>query len=171
MAEWNNPDNKGSLVWYTVGSKFNTDTVAGVYRWGSRRRHSFSLGLHTMVFKAEIYAIKAFLTENTKKGYKGKKNYILSHSQAAIKALDSFQMNYKLVWNCHHSLVQLAGHNRIRLVCVPGHIETDGNEMARQGSSQPLIGPEPALGIAAKVARRGTRDCKSRKHEEHRAHT
>jgi hypothetical protein len=33
----------------------------------------------------------------------------------------------------------------------------DGNEiadqLARQGSSHPLIGPEPALGIFAKVAR------------------
>lgn len=33
----------------------------------------------------------------------------------------------------------------------------DGNEvadhLARQGSSHPLIGPEPALGISAKVAR------------------
>jgi len=50
---------------------------------------------------------------------------------------------------------------------VPGHIGTDGNEIARQGSSHPLIGPEPALGIAAKVAGRGTRDCTSRKHDEH----
>ena len=105
MVEWNNPDNKGGLVWYTVGSKNNTDTGAMVYRGGSRRGHSFSLGYHTMVFQAEIYAIKAFITENTEKGYKGKKIYILSHSQAAIKALDSFQMNSQLVWDCHQSLV------------------------------------------------------------------
>jgi hypothetical protein len=47
----------------------------------------------------------------------------------------------------------------------------DGNEiadqLARQGSSYPLIGPEPALGISAKVARRVIRDWTSRKHEEH----
>jgi hypothetical protein len=47
----------------------------------------------------------------------------------------------------------------------------DGNEiadqLARQGSSQPLIGPEPALGISAKVARGVIRDWTSRKHEEH----
>jgi len=29
MAEWNNPENKGGLVWYTAGSKNNTDTGAG----------------------------------------------------------------------------------------------------------------------------------------------
>jgi hypothetical protein len=87
------------------------DIGAGVYRWGSRRRHNFSLGLHTTVFQAEVYATKAFLTENTKKGYKVKKIYILSHSQAAIKVLDSFQMNFKLVRDCHQSLVQLAEQN------------------------------------------------------------
>jgi hypothetical protein len=47
----------------------------------------------------------------------------------------------------------------------------DGNEiadqLARQGSSHPLIGPEPALGISAKVARRVIRDWMSRKHEQH----
>jgi hypothetical protein len=47
----------------------------------------------------------------------------------------------------------------------------DGNEMAdqlaRQGSSHPLIGPEPALSISVKVARRVIRDWTSRKHEEH----
>jgi hypothetical protein len=43
----------------------------------------------------------------------------------------------------------------------------DGNEIVRQGSSHPVIRPQPALGIATKVAGRGTRDCTSRKHEEH----
>jgi hypothetical protein len=47
----------------------------------------------------------------------------------------------------------------------------DGNEiadqLARQGSSHPLIGPEPALGVSAKVVRVVIRDWTSRKHEEH----
>jgi hypothetical protein len=47
----------------------------------------------------------------------------------------------------------------------------DGNEitdhLARQGSLHPLIGPEPALGMSAKVAREMLRDRTSRKHEEH----
>jgi hypothetical protein len=39
--------------------------------------------------------------ENTEKGYTGRNIYILSDSQAAIKDLDSFQINSKLVWDCH----------------------------------------------------------------------
>jgi hypothetical protein len=85
-----NPDNKWSLVCYTDGSKTNKGTHAGVYRWGSRRGHSFSLGLHTTVFQAEIYDIKACRMEDIEKGYTGRNIYFLSDSQAAIKALDSF---------------------------------------------------------------------------------
>jgi hypothetical protein len=60
-SEWQNgfnPDNKGGLVWYTDVSKTNKGTGAGVYRWSLRRGHSFSLGLHAIVFQAEIYALR-----------------------------------------------------------------------------------------------------------------
>jgi len=47
----------------------------------------------------------------------------------------------------------------------------DGNEiadyLARESTSYPLRGPEHALGISAKVARRVTEDRTNRKHEEH----
>jgi hypothetical protein len=46
--------------------------------------------------------------ENIEKGYTGRNIYILSNREAAIKALDSFQKNSKLVWNCHQSLVKMA---------------------------------------------------------------
>jgi ribonuclease HI len=81
-----------------------------------------------------------------------------------VKALDNFQINSKLVWDRHHSLAKLAEYNWIPLVWVPGHMGIDGNEIAdqsvRQGSSHPLVGPEPAF-ISTKVAR----DWTSRKHE------
>jgi hypothetical protein len=48
---------------------------------------------------------------------------------------------------------------------------TDGNEiadqLARQGSSHPFTGPEPALGISAKVAMGVIRDWMSMKYNEH----
>lgn len=66
-------------------------------------------------------------------------------------------MNSKLGWDCHQSPLKLAAHNRTELVWVPGHTGIEGNEKAdqsaRQGSSCPLLGPEPSLGICAKVAR------------------
>jgi hypothetical protein len=48
----------------------------------------------------------------------------------------------------------------------------DGNEiadhLAKQGSSYPLIRPQPAFGISTKVAREVIRGWTSRKHEEYR---
>jgi hypothetical protein len=103
--------------------------------------------------------------ENIEKGCTRRNIYILSDSQAAI------QINSKLLWDCHQSLVKLAEHKRIQLVWVPGHMGIDGNEiadqLARQDSSHPLIEPEPTLGTSAKVARGVIRDWTSRKHEAH----
>jgi ribonuclease HI len=122
------------VVWCTDGSKTNKGTGAGVYRWGLRRGHNFSLGLHTTVFQAEIrvYAIKACIMENIVKGCTGRNIYIFSDSQAAFKALDSFQINSNLVWDCHRSVVKLAEHKLIQLVWVPGYMGIDGNETADQ---------------------------------------
>jgi ribonuclease HI len=106
--------------------------------------------------------------ENIEKGYTGRKIYILSASQVAIKALDSFQIDSKLVWDCHQSLVKLAEHNRIQLVWVPGCVGIDGNEMAdalaREGSSHPLTGTGPALGISANIDRGVIKGWTSTKH-------
>jgi hypothetical protein len=66
-----------------------------------------------MVIQAEIYTIKACIMENIVKGYTGRNVYIISDSQAAIKALDSFQINSKLVWDCYQYLVKFAEHKRI----------------------------------------------------------
>jgi hypothetical protein len=67
--------------------------------------------------------------------------------------------------------MKLADHNKIRLIMVPGHMGTGGNELADQlaseGSSHPLTGLEPALSISAKVARRLIMDWTSKKLEEH----
>jgi ribonuclease HI len=109
-------------------------------------------------------------TGEYRNGYTGRNMYILSDSQAAIKALDSFQIYFKLVWDCHQYLVKLAEHNRIQLVWVPGRIGINGHEitdkLARHGSSHSLIEPEPVLGASTKVARGVIRDWTSGKPEE-----
>jgi ribonuclease HI len=117
-----------------------------VYCYGTGRKLGFSLGQYTTVFQAEVYAIKSCAVENLDRNI-----YILSDSQAAIKALYKHQITSKLVWDCRQSLMQLARHNRVQLIWVPGHEVIVGNEMAdqlaRMGSEHPFIGPEPACGI------------------------
>jgi hypothetical protein len=64
-----------------------------MYCHGTRRKLSFSLGQYKTVFQAEVYVIKACAVDNLDKDYKNrniyilKSIYILSESQAAIKAL------------------------------------------------------------------------------------
>ena len=48
--------------------------------------------------------------ENMEKGYKDRNIHIPSDNQAAIMALHNLQTNYKLVWDCHQFLVELAEH-------------------------------------------------------------
>ena len=135
-----------------VGPRPIKALVLGCADGGLKRGHSFSFGLHTTVHQAEIYVIKACIMENIEKGYTGRNIYILSECEVAIKALDSFQINSKSVWDSHQSLVKLAVYKRIQLVWVPEHMAIVGNEitdeLARQGSPHPLIGLEPALGIS-----------------------
>jgi hypothetical protein len=71
-SEWDRgfvPIQQGGLIWYTHGSKTSEGTGAGVYGHGIRRKLTFSLGQYTMVFQAEVYAIKACTDENIKRGY------------------------------------------------------------------------------------------------------
>jgi hypothetical protein len=98
-SEWKEgfqPDGKGGLIWYADGPKTNKLTGAGVYCYGTGRKLSFSLGQYTTVLQAEVYAIKARTVENLDRNYKNRNIYILSDSQAAIKALDKYQITTKL---------------------------------------------------------------------------
>jgi hypothetical protein len=85
-----------------------------------------------LVFQAEVYATKACAVENLDTKYKNRNIYILPDSQAAIKGLGTHQITSKPVWDCHQSLTQLAGHNRVQLIWVPGHEGIAGNETADQ---------------------------------------
>jgi hypothetical protein len=55
-----------------------------------------------------VYAINACAVENLDKNFKNRNIYILSDSQAAIKALGKHQITSKLGWDCHQSLIPLA---------------------------------------------------------------
>jgi hypothetical protein len=53
-------------------------------------------------------------------------------NQVAIKAFDNYQINIKLVWDCHQSLVQLAEHNIFQLIWVLGHEGIVGGKTVEQ---------------------------------------
>ena len=70
-------------------------------------------------------------------------------SQAALKALASPKVTSALVAETVAALHELAIHDSIRLVWVPGHHGVPGNEvadvLAKQASAQCYIGPERSL--------------------------
>ncbi|PNF22726.1 hypothetical protein B7P43_G07139 [Cryptotermes secundus] len=92
------------------------------------------------------------------------------HRQAALKALDKHQINLKLVWNGHVTLMELAKHNRVQLIWVPGHEGIAGNEiadrLAKIGAQHPFTGPEPACGISIGVATKAIRDWTNMNHKK-----
>jgi hypothetical protein len=125
---------------------------------------SFSFGQYTTVFQAEVYVNEACTVENLDRICKHTHIYILS------EALGKYQITSKLVRDCHQSLTQLARHNRVQLIWVPGHEGIVDNEMAHQlartGSEHPFIGPEPACGISVGVAKKVVRDWMKRNHRK-----
>jgi ribonuclease HI len=129
-SEWERgsiPIKKGRLISYTDGFKTNEGTGAGVCGHGMKQKFSSSLGQYTTVFQVEVYA-----DENIKRGYLKRNIYILSDSQAAIKELDSYKINSKLVWDCHQYLMVLAEHNNVQFMGVPGYKASEGIETADQ---------------------------------------
>jgi hypothetical protein len=66
-----------------------------------------------MAFKAEVYAIKACTFENIEKGHHNRNIYILSHSEATIKAPNNYKTYSMLVWDCHQTLMILAECNSL----------------------------------------------------------
>jgi hypothetical protein len=67
--------------------------------------------------------------------------------------------------------MQLATHNRVQLIWVPGREGIVGNEtadqLARTRSEHPFIEPKPASGISIGVAKKSVRDWRNRNHQKY----
>ena len=140
-----------AIVWYTDGSKMQNGGC-GAFEVSSNQRISTSLGKYVTVFQAEVYAIELAARTSLIKNYEGKQIFILSDSQAALRAFQSNSISSKLVSSCYDVLTSIAQDNTVSLMWVPGHQGVEGNEaadtLAREGALRSFIGPEPFCGIA-----------------------
>lgn len=139
---------EGSTIWYTDGSRTKDGTGAGVK--GPNFALSKPLGKEATIFQAELIAMELCIQEIIRRAHRNQTIYILSDSQAVLKALLSHKQESKLVWSCLQNLKILAKRNKVTLMWVPGHIGVEGNEeadrLAKEGATTKFIGPEPFCG-------------------------
>jgi hypothetical protein len=87
-------------------------------------------------------------------GVSGKHIYILSDSQAALRALKAHTFSSKLEAECLEILKRLTRRCLVTLIGVPGHIGIEGiegneiaDQLANKGAETFFIGPEPFFGF------------------------
>ena len=61
---------------------------------------------------------------------------------------------------------ELATHNSVQLVWVPGHEGILGNKRAKKGADTPFTGPELVLGLPYSMVKRAIGDWMEREHTE-----
>jgi len=75
-----------------------------------------------------------------------------------LKALQAVKTTSPLVGQCQQALKDTSARHAVGLYWVPGHAGVSGNEiadkLARSGSAQRFIGPEPFLGVSRQNIRR-----------------
>jgi RNase H len=144
---WDNiPAEREALVFYTDGSRKEGQVGMGIC--GPSLRHYEALGTTPTIFQAEMNAINVCprICLNLE-GISGKHIYIMSESQAALRATFSS----KLVAECLEILKRRTRRCLVTLMWVPGRTGIEGNEIASQlankGAETYFIGPEPFFGF------------------------
>ena len=96
--------------------------------------------------------------------------YILSDSQAALRAIASPRVKQLLVGNCIENLNMLSQNNQIQLMWVPGHSDIEGNEradtLAKNRAHMLCEIPEPAVPVSYSRCRLEVRYWVQTKHAE-----
>ncbi|XP_039968167.1 uncharacterized protein LOC120779881 [Bactrocera tryoni] len=152
--EWNDSTleltlRDSTLKWYNNGSE--TSEGIGVRIAGPRTKLSITMGSFPIIFQAEVYAISRCIEINLHRNYRNERITIISDSQAALKAIYSYEIKWLLVQECRERLNSLAERNQVQLIWVPGHRGIAGNELAdelaRSAASTIMVGPEPFTGV------------------------
>ncbi|XP_050335810.1 uncharacterized protein LOC126762809 [Bactrocera neohumeralis] len=152
--EWNDSTlerllEDSTIQWYTDGSKTPEGIGAGIA--GPRTKLSIPMGCFPSIFQAEVLAISQCAEINLSRNYRNQRIAILSDSQAALKAISSYETKSLLVEECIGRLNRLSLCNRVHLIWVPGHKGVEGNEkadeLARTAAASKMWGPEPSVAV------------------------
>jgi ribonuclease HI len=148
---------QNSVICYTDGSKTERGTGSGVYIASEYCEIYESLGKYATVFMSEVHAIYICIKKCIERKHMNKTIYIMSDSQATLKALSQFRVNSRIIWKCLEQIYELSRRNTVKFIWVPGHSNIDGNEaadrLAREGSASTFAGEEPCVGIALQTAK------------------
>ena len=105
-----------------------------------------------------VYAILACAHEIEVQDWPEKYVSICSETQAALKALQAAKPTCPLVRQCQQVLNDISARHAVRLYWVPGHTGVRGNEtadrLARSGSCQRFIWPEPFWGSLGRMRKK-----------------
>ena len=105
--------NQIQRIWKNLSS-FSSSQIFS-FKFNKKTNLTVSLGKYCTVFQAEIFVILSCAQRGIEQGYKNKRILILSDSQAALKALDSYQFKSKLVWNCLQEQLTLSQNNSVAM--------------------------------------------------------
>jgi len=93
---------------------------------------------------------------------------ICCDSEAALKALQAARTTSPLVCQCQQALNDISIRHAVGLFWVPGHAGMRRNEiadkLARDGSAQWFVGPEPVLGVSRQNIQRKIKRWMEKKH-------
>jgi ribonuclease HI len=160
-----------SHIAFTDGSVNEHQAGAGIFCPTVGLSLSVALGTVCSIFQSELYPIILVVKEFLDKEIHDRPLVICTDSQQVLHTLRSTNIDSALALECVDLLNKLARLISVTLVWIPGHSGIQGNieadRLARIGSSNTFVGPEPCLGIDRKHFRERTDVWAYEKHKAH----
>ena len=166
------PKDEMEINCFTDGSKNENTTGAGYIYMSNHHKEqdSIYLGKQASVFQAEVTAISQACITMLQNETTDHKINIYIDSQAAIKALCSYETRSKCVLNCKELLNEVGRSNQLMINWIPGHEGHMGNEvadqLAKRGLHKTVLGPEPIIPLNATINKQQIRNWALRQHNK-----